>query len=194
MIIVSVQFLTVSPGTRAASANDAYERVGRLEALEQFEYFWKEESVFSQWYKVTFVVDGIKYNCAEQYMMHQKAELMGDTKTAIKILKATSPKKQKALGRKIQNFDSDLWDSNCIGIVKKGNIAKFSSNNRLKQRLYDTCPKILVEASPYDTIWGIGLKEDDPAAWQKDTWRGQNLLGQVLTDVRDEMMKTDSAI
>ncbi|KAL5004614.1 hypothetical protein ScPMuIL_018070 [Solemya velum] len=163
-------------------------------ACEKFEYFWKSDSVFSQWYQNSFEVGGITYNCAEQYMMHQKAELVEDLDTAKKILKAKSPKQQKALGRKIKNFNEDLWSSNCKYIVKTGNRAKFRSDHYLKEQLYATYPRDLVEASPLDTVWGIGLTSDDPAAWSRETWLGQNLLGQALTEVRNEMMKEDGII
>ncbi|KAJ8305789.1 hypothetical protein KUTeg_016334 [Tegillarca granosa] len=100
----------------------------------------------------------------------------------------------KKLGRKVRNFDQETWDSNCQKIVEEGNEAKFSQNEELKKILYATHPKILAEASPGDRIWGIGLRKDNPLAWDRKTWRGKNLLGYALTRVRDKLMKKDGLI
>lgn len=156
---------------------------------EKYEYFWQKHSVFSQWYPCTFVVGDKTYNCAEQYMMHQKAEIMGDEDSAEIIMALNNPKEIKRQGRHVKNFNQDTWESCCEAIVERGNIAKFSQNEELKQNLLLTYPKTLVEASPYDQIWGIGLSEDDPKAWNKLTWRGKNLLGEILTTVRDKLLK-----
>lgn len=154
---------------------------------DKFEYFWQKESVFSQWYPSKFVVDGVEYSCAEQYMMQQKAVLMNDMDTAEIIMALDEPNEMKHSGRYVKNFSQTLWDRHCMEIVEKGNIAKFSQNDDLKTILFSTYPKTLVEASPYDKIWGIGLRKDDPRAWNKSTWLGKNLLGGILTRVRDKL-------
>lgn len=156
---------------------------------EKFEYFWQKHSVFSQWYPCSFVVDGIAYNCAEQYMMHQKAEIMGDEDSAEAIMTLDDPNEIKKRGRRVKNFNQDIWESCCQDIVRRGNMEKFLQNEELKQQLLWTYPKTLVEASPYDRIWGIGLSEDDPRAWNKLTWKGKNLLGEILTTVRESLRR-----
>ena len=117
----------------------------------------------SQWWKSEFKIDGVKYNCCEQYMMAEKARLFNDYEILKEILECTDPNKIKSLGRKIKNFDSDIWDKNCFNIVKKGNYAKFSQNEKLKNLLLNYTCDIIVEASPLDKIWGVGLdsKDDD---------------------------------
>ncbi|CAH1773287.1 unnamed protein product [Owenia fusiformis] len=108
---------------------------------------------------------------------------------AQRIMESDDPREQKALGRKVSNFDADVWDSNCREVVKQGSIAKFSQNEELKKVLLETDGTILVEASPRDTIWGIGLGADNPKAKNKHTWRGKNWLGYALTDARTEIIK-----
>lgn len=154
-----------------------------------YEYFWKRHSVFSQWYPCKFMVDDIPYTSSEQYMMHQKAVLMDDKESAEIILALHEPAEIKKVGRNVQNFNQELWESRCLDVVEKGNMEKFSQNEELKKKLFDTYPKTLVEASPIDTIWGIGLSEKDRRAWNRETWRGQNHLGEILTKVRDKLLE-----
>ena len=148
-------------------------------------FFWN--GIYSQWYQAPMTIDGIEYNCCEQYMMHQKALTFGDTETAELIMKAKHPKDQKALGRQVKNFDKAKWDTVSIGIVYKGNYAKFSQNVELADELLATGNKIMVEASPYDTIWGIGMGEKEPGINDPANWRGLNLLGWSIMLVRKEL-------
>lgn len=141
-------------------------------------------SCLSQWWECKFVVDGLTYSTAEQYMMAEKARLFGDFHILEKIMQATSPKEIKALGREIRNFDGMVWNAHRCEIVKKGNMAKFSQNPELLAYLKSTTPKILVEASPYDTIWGVGVNSI-VASKGPSAWRGLNLLGFILTEVRE---------
>jgi len=159
---------------------------------ERYTFFYSNNSPFSQWYPANFTVDDIEYNCCEQYMMHKKAVLFADHEMAERIMATTDPRKQKELGRKVSNFDPDLWTENCREIVKTGNKAKFAQNVELKKVLFATEGTILVEASPRDRIWGIGLGEKNPKALNKTTWRGKNWLGYALTDVRKELMDEES--
>jgi ribA/ribD-fused uncharacterized protein len=152
----------------------------------QYTFFWK--GPLSQWQRCRFVVDGVAYNCAEQFMMAQKAALFGDRETLEQILASKSPREQKAFGRKVRRFDASRWNSCARDIVYRGNWARFTQNLDLQEILLATFPTLLVEASPEDTIWGIGLAEDDPRAWERKTWRGTNWLGEVLTRVRDDIM------
>ena len=152
-----------------------------------FTFFFTAASPFSQWHPCTFVVDGRTFNCAEQFMMHGKAQLFGDADVAARLLDTADPKQHKALGRKVKGFDDARWRAARLGIVKAGNRAKFTQNAELLAQLVATRGTTLVEASPYDRIWGIGLAATDPRAQNRETWRGQNLLGQILTELRDEL-------
>lgn len=152
---------------------------------EKFTLFYG--GVFSQWYRCRFVVNRIQYNCAEQFMMAEKARLFGDTEAEKRIMSFTSPRDQKAEGRKVKNFDASKWNAVAKDKVYEGNYAKFSQNQELQKKLFDTEGTILVEASPTDTIWGIGRAEDDPLALDRKTWRGTNWLGEVLTKLRDDL-------
>lgn len=155
---------------------------------EKFTFFYRSKSYFSQWYDCYFEVAGKDFNCAEQYMMYGKAVLFKDEEIAKKIMQASHPREQKKLGRQVQNFDPSIWDSQCKDIVYKGNFAKFSQNEELKKALFTTEGTTLVEASPSDKIWGIGLAEDDARAYSRETWLGTNWLGEVLTKVREDLL------
>lgn len=153
-------------------------------------YFWG--GIYSQWYNSQFEFkreDGqvAKVGRAEAYMMYQKAILFNAPNIAKKILETNDPKKQKALGqdRKEIRFNQEVWDKNKFDIVVKGNLLKFSQNEKLKKQLLDTGDKVLVEGSPYDKIWGVGLKWDDPKILDEKNWKGENLLGKALMKVRD---------
>lgn len=145
----------------------------------------------SQWYPCHFMIDGITYNCAEQYMMAQKAKIFNDQEILQKILDAPHPREQKTLGRQIKNFDVDIWNAVAKKVVYKGNMAKFISHTNIYNRLMQTFPAILVEAAPYDKIWGIGLDIDDPRAKDCKQWLGTNWLGEVLTEVRNTLHRME---
>jgi len=155
---------------------------------EEFFFFW--HGPFSQWHKVAFAVDGVKYNCAEQYMMAEKARFFNDAASLKEIMRATDPADQKRLGRNVKNFVKDKWDMVARDIVYKGNYYKFKQNTDLRDALFTT-EGTLVEASPYDQIWGIGLKMNDERALSRKTWRGKNWLGEALTKVRDDLKKEE---
>lgn len=126
----------------------------------------------------------------EDYILKRYAEGQISKKEILKDkhLKALWTESQnaiKALGKKVKNYDDTIWIENRERIVEEGNFAKFSQNADLKEALLATKGTTLVEASPYDTIWGIGLKEDDARAKNVSTWRGLNLLGKILTNIRD---------
>ena len=159
---------------------------------EEFHFFWS--GPFSQWAPSRFTIDGIVYETTEQWMMAEKARLFNDDETLKKILKTKKPKEQKALGRQVKNFNPGKWNSKAKDIVYIGNKAKFKQDKRLLQILFDTYPKTLVEASPFDKIWGIGLAEDDKLAQNRNTWQGTNWLGEVLTQLRNDLMKEKGLI
>jgi ribA/ribD-fused uncharacterized protein len=156
--------------------------------MEAFTFFWRTESPFSQWHPCSFAIDGIACNCAEQYMMYRKAMLFGDERIAARILKAKSPVEQKKLGRQVRNFDRIRWEQICKEVVYEANRAKFAQNQELLRQLLDTKGTTLVEASPYDTIWGVGLAEEDPAIRDRRKWKGTNWLGEILTKLREDFI------
>lgn len=141
-------------------------------------------SCMSQWYGSPFEIEGIEYPTAEHWMMASKARLFADEDSHSEILSTAAPSKAKALGRTVKNFDEDVWKANCRQLVTEGNIAKFSQNEDLQAFLLSTGDQVLVEASPYDRIWGIGLKATDAKAQHPESWQGLNLLGFALMDVR----------
>lgn len=143
---------------------------------------------FSQWYRSKFTVAGVEYTHAEQYMMAEKARLSGDQAAEFAIMRAAHPSEQKAIGRQVKNFDARKWNEVARDIVYRGNYAKFTQNLHCKQVMMATAPKILVEASPSDKIWGIGRGIDDPLALNEETWQGTNWLGEVLTKVREDII------
>lgn len=122
-------------------------------------------------------------------MMAAKARLFNDAEMEKEILKAATPNQAKALGRKVKNFDPKLWDEHKCQIVTQGNLLKFSQNQKFKDFLLSTGDKVLVEASPYDRIWGIGMLETDSRVENPLLWNGENLLGFALMEVRDELRR-----
>jgi len=155
---------------------------------ERYTFFWRSDSPFSNWYMADFEIEGIRFNCSEQYMMYRKALLFKDFEIAEKVLASKKPGSQKALGRKVQNFDQRVWDKSAKKIVYDANKAKYEQNENLLKRLLKTKKTTLVEASPVDPIWGIGLAEDDPKARDRRKWRGKNWLGEVLTKLREDLL------
>jgi hypothetical protein len=146
---------------------------------------------FSQWADFAFEIDGIHYATAEHYMMVEKARLFGDEAARQQILVAPHPDVAKKLGRGVQGFDAPMWEKHRLDIVIRGNQAKFSQNSQLKAFILSTGERILVEASPLDPIWGIGLAEDHLHATDPQNWRGLNLLGFALMIVRTWLRETD---
>lgn len=146
--------------------------------------FWRTADYLSNWHLSTFTVNGIEFNCAEQHMMYSKAMLFNDTYVAAQVLKEKVPRDQKYLGKTVRNFDNEIWVQHRFDILFEGLFAKFSQNEELKQKLLSTGDLHLVEASPFDTIWGIGMDENNIHATNPDKWLGLNLLGEVLMKVR----------
>lgn len=152
---------------------------------EQFTFFYGGPA--SQWAAGDFTIEGVVYNCAEQYMMAEKARLFNDD-DALKIIMGTNnPKIQKATGRTVRHFDAHKWDANRKLIVYRANLAKFTQILEYREWLLATDGTTLVEASPWDTIWGIGLDSSDPRAKDRSTWMGTNDLGEIVTHVREDI-------
>lgn len=147
-----------------------------------------ENRVFSNWYEPTDgeIRDesGICFRTTEHYMMWRKAKLFGDEEASIAVLCADTPKQAKAIGRKVRGFDDDIWKMNARMIVADGCMLKFEKDEVCKKRLLETGEKILVEASPRDRLWGIGMGVGNPNRLDPRQWRGENWLGEVLMDVR----------
>lgn len=141
-------------------------------------------SCLSQWHEVAFEIGSTQYLSAEQWLMASKARLFGDGDALNAILTTTSPREAKVLGRSVRGYLDSEWQAVRRSIALEGNLAKFSQNSSLRGYLLQTHPHVLVEASPDDRIWGIGLGRDDRRASDPRLWRGENLLGFVLVDVR----------
>lgn len=168
-----------------------YQEKGKLKYI----FFWGHtekgneitKACFSQWYPCTFEINENSYFTTEQYMMAQKALLFQDKEIYQKIMEAGHPNEFKQLGRKIQHFKEEIWNEKKYEIVVEGNFAKFSQNKELGDYLIQTGSRVLVEASPYDKIWGIGMAADNEKAENPLMWKGQNLLGFALMEVRDKL-------
>lgn len=158
---------------------------GRHDVAEAFTFFWKHR--LSQWHRAPFVVGGVTFLCAEQYMMYAKALLFGDREAAARILAAETPGEQQAIGREVRGFDETVWVLFREGIVYTGSYARFSQDADQRELLFATRGTTLVEASPHDRVWGIGLAANDPRALDRSKWLGLNLLGEILTRVREAL-------
>jgi len=150
---------------------------------DKYTFFWS--GPFSNWTNSPFTLDGQKYNCVEQYMMFKKAMVFGDIDVANEVMKTMNPREQKAWGRKVRNFEMDKWAAVARDIVFRGCIAKFTQNLELCDELFKTTETLLVEASPLDKVWGIGLDAKTAMVTPIDEWKGTNWLGQCLTEARE---------
>ena len=170
----------------------------RVAAGEGFAYlhFWGHrpradgavsKSCFSQWWISPFVIDGERYATAEHWMMAGKARLFGDDEALARVLSNDDPVAAKQAGRGVRGYDDARWQARRYELVVDGNRAKFSQHVALGAFLLSTGDQVLVEASPVDAIWGIGLAADDPRAHDPAQWAGLNLLGFALMDVRAEL-------
>jgi hypothetical protein len=146
----------------------------------------------SQWYSSPFTHNEHTFNCAEQYMMLKKAMLFEDLDTAHKIMLSQDPREQKALGRQVKNFDADVWAYMAEANVIQANLLKFGQNIELWDYLRGTGNRELVEASPTDRIWGIGLGMGNPDRFDRSKWRGTNLLGECLMKVRAQLREEEA--
>lgn len=143
--------------------------------------------VLSQWWPSPFEVEKVTYLHAEGYMMAEKARLFGDEDTRRRIITTEHPAEAKKLGRLVCDFDETAWAVARVDIVVRGNLAKFGQHDDLRRYLISTAPRVLVEASPRDPVWGIGLSAQDERAGRPSEWRGRNLLGFALMEVRSRL-------
>lgn len=161
----------------------------------EFIFFWGHQpskdgtitkTCFSQWWLSSFVVNEVTYESAEHWMMAKKAELFGDEKQLKNIISDPNPANAKKYGRKVKDFDPLIWEEKAYQIVVEGNLHKFSQNAELGKFLLSTRDKVIVEASPFDSIWGIGT---DKHLVDPKEWKGTNLLGFALMEVREELSR-----
>ncbi|MER5850543.1 NADAR family protein [Streptomyces sp. NPDC002012] len=175
-----------------------HDLLARTERGEKVKYlhFWGHRprpdgsigaSCLSQWWPAPFTVDGVTYASAEHWMMAAKARLFGDAESEAKAVEAKSPAQAKKVGRLVRGFDEAVWERERYALVVAGSVHKFAQAPELREFLLNTGDRVLVEASPMDRIWGIGLAADDPRAENPATWRGLNLLGFALMDARAEL-------
>lgn len=166
------------------------EKQVRSGARPKYVFFWKPDEkngYLSQWYKAPFTRNNTYFPTAEHYMMHTKAILFGDLTIAMDILRSRNPAEVKKLGQQVRGFRDDVWEKERFAIVVTANAEKFSQNPDLLSQLKATGNKVLVEASPYDRIWGVGMESSHEHAENPLLWNGLNLLGFALMKVRDEL-------
>ena len=154
-------------------------------------YFWN--GIYSQWSKSDFIENGIQYPNAEFYMMYHKARVFGAEDIQNEMIKVKyNPKAVKALGRKIKNFTDSIWDKHKMDIVEQASYLKFTQNPKLLKQLLVEQHLELVEASPVDKVWGIGLHYDNDEVLDKSNWKGQNLLGKCIMKARTKIINEES--
>jgi ribA/ribD-fused uncharacterized protein len=165
-------------------------------AEPKYLFFWGHQpardgsvtkSCFSQWFDAPFTQDGTLYRTAEHYMMAEKARLFGDERIREQVIAAATPAEAKKLGRQIAGFNEGIWQQERFSVVVKANQGKFEQNPRLREFLIGTGDRVIVEASPVDPIWGIGLAADHADASRPERWQGLNLLGFALMEVRSQL-------
>ncbi len=156
-----------------------------MKTTDSLVLFWRTAEVYSNWHPARLVAGNVlSLENSEQFMMWAKAWLMGDAEMALAMMFESDPKKLKAMGREVQNYQNDVWVKNRLAVMVYGCYLKFSQNEVRKTTLLATGERIIVEASPDDRIWGIGLEESDPRCLDKAQWEGFNLLGEALMIVR----------
>lgn len=191
-------------GLDAARARTREELVAAIEggASARWLMFWGHRAkaegspgshLLSQWWPCRFTVGGVGYASAEHWMMAEKARLFEDAASLERILAAATPAEAKNLGRVVENFDEAVWNAARFEAVVIGNVAKFGQDPVRRAYLLGTANRVLVEASPRDRIWGIGLAATNDRASDPRLWRGSNLLGFALMETRDRLMRSDSA-
>ena len=148
----------------------------------------EEYGCFSNWYHSEFDYAGLHYANSEQFMMYHKVMMFRKYELADEIMQTSDPAKcKKIAGQRFPEFEPDLWEKTCATIVKRGVKAKFVQNRNILKILLDTGNALLAECSPYDKKWGIGIDIHDPQRFAIARWKGRNLLGRILMEVREEL-------
>jgi ribA/ribD-fused uncharacterized protein len=180
-------------------SQEALIREVRTGARVKYLHFWGHRprpdgrvgaSCLSQWWPSPFTVDGVTYATAEHWMMAGKARLFGDAEALARVLAAGHPSQAKKAGRLVRGFDEEIWTRERFGIVVEGSVHKFAADEELRAFLLGPGERVLVEASPVDRVWGIGLAADDAAAEDPERWRGPNLLGFALMAARERLRES----
>ncbi|MFI6934490.1 NADAR family protein [Streptomyces sp. NPDC050287] len=196
MSVVAARLACMERTRGMICSREALIREVRAGARIKYLHFWGHRprpdgrigaSCLSQWWPSPFTVDGVTYATAEHWMMARKARLFEDAEAERRVLAAGHPAEAKKAGRQVRGFDQAVWERERFGIVVEGNVHKFASDPELREFLLNTGERILVEASPVDLVWGIGLAADDPAAQDPERWRGPNLLGFALIKARERL-------
>ncbi len=149
-------------------------------------YFWGDPTL-SNWGPAPFTYKENKFYNSEQAFMWEKALCFGDTETANQILETSNPRTAKDLGRLVKNYDEKIWETKRFDAMFNVCLAKFSQNKPRLETLLSTGNKTIVEASPYDKVWGVGIHWTDDEILDENNWKGQNLLGRVLMKVREQL-------
>ncbi|MET7296471.1 NADAR family protein [Streptomyces griseoloalbus] len=187
---------TVSGTTGAIGSREALIEALRAGAKVRYLHFWGHRplpdgrigaSCLSQWWPSPFTVDGVAYATAEHWMMAAKARLFGDPEAERRALSAEHPAQAKKAGRLVRGFDEAIWRRERFGIVVEGSVHKFTAHQDLRAFLLSTGDRVLVEASPVDRVWGIGLAANDEGVADPERWRGPNLLGFALMEARTRL-------
>jgi ribA/ribD-fused uncharacterized protein len=194
--VVAARLAPMDGSTGHIDSRDALIARVRTGVRVKYLHFWGHRplpdgrigaSCLSQWWPSPFTVDGVAYATAEHWMMAGKARLFGDAEAERRILAAGSPAAAKKEGRLVRGFDEAVWERERSAVVAEGGAHKFAADPARRDFLLGTGGRVLVEASPRDRIWGIGLTADDPAAGDPERWRGLNLLGFALMAARDRL-------
>lgn len=156
-----------------------------MKTTDSMVLFWGSSEIYSNFHYSPFVVNGVRYRCVEQFMMACKAMLFGDMVALGLIMKETVPFKMQQIGRTVKGYTDEKWFAVRDDVVFQGCLAKFQQNQVMGRTLLATDDLMMVEASPKDRIWGIGLGENDPRALIPTKWLGDNRLGKALMRVRD---------
>lgn len=184
--------------TGAVRSRTALIRAVRTGTRIEYLHFWGHRprpdgrigaSCLSQWWPAPFTVDGVEYATAEHWMMAGKARLFEDAAAERAVLAAAHPAEAKKAGRLVRGFDEAIWERERFRIVVEGSVHKFGAHPELRGFLLGTGDRVLVEASPVDRVWGIGLAADDEAAADPERWRGPNLLGFALMEARERLRR-----
>lgn len=196
MSVVRARLARMEKITGAVGSREALIRAVRAGAEVEYLHFWGHRprpdgrigpSCLSQWWPSPFTVDGVEYATAEHWMMAGKARLFEDAAAERAVLAAGSPAAAKKAGRLVRGFDEAIWARERFRIVVEGSLHKFGAHPDLREFLLNTGDRVLVEASPVDRVWGIGLAAGDEAARDPERWRGPNLLGFALMEARERL-------
>ncbi|WP_225627626.1 NADAR family protein [Streptomyces werraensis] len=194
--------MSVDGTVRTVASREALIEAVRAGERVKYLHFWGHRplpdgrvgaSCLSQWWPSPFTVDGVEYATAEHWMMAAKARLFDDTEGERRVLAAGHPSEAKKAGRLVRGFDEEIWRRERFGIVMEGSVHKFAAHGELRSFLLNTGDRVLVEASPVDRVWGIGLAADAEAANDPTRWRGPNLLGFALMEARRRLRETARA-